>query len=221
MGVNKVRRSIPWANFLLYGGIALLSIVLTLIFIWEADTIGAIILLSVDAAFIGVALIVFLSWYFSKPNYVEEEYSIYVWSSGSLYPESPTGRDDLRRALDVFVNKLPVLINAQLPETVPEQMITTGDLINMLNQSCIEFSAKKLSMFSIGWSIKDAAGLQQGKSVRLHCQGSMVKSALYHELQHMVDEVILHCIPDYSHSRKDWWALTDKLKEIATSTGVG
>lgn len=216
----SARRHLPWIDFILYGGLALLSIVLTLIFVWNTELGGVLALLATTTGFVVVAFVVIIRWYVSEPDYTEDTYGVSVWTDGIWQLGSTAGRINLKKALDVFVKKLPSLITKLLPETAPEQMVTSGDLSAMLYSSRLEFRDKKLGTAGIGWSVKDAAGLQQGRGIMLRWQGSLVRSALFHELFHMVDEMILRMAPDYKHERNEWWALVGTLKDEATAAGV-
>jgi hypothetical protein len=85
----------------------------------------------------------------------------------------------------------------------------------MLRGARIEWSSKPITLVGRFWSVRDKAGLQQGKGVMVHWQGSVLTSALFHELHHMVDEIILKRGPDYKHEDKEWWDLVPELKRRA------
>ncbi len=211
-----MKRHIPWIDFVLYGGLALLSVVLALVFVWDTEVGGVVALLATTLGFVTVAVVVFFRWFLSQPDFVIDQYGVYVWTGDLNHLKTDTAKERLTEVLDLFVRALPEFIKKEMPENCPEQMVTSSDLSQMLYESRIEFCRNKITLFSkFGWTVKDKAGLQMGKGVMVRWTNSFIKSALYHELFHMVDEIILKRSPDYKHE-EEWWKLLSKLKVAAT-----
>jgi hypothetical protein len=215
-----MKRHIPWIDFILYGGLALLALVAGTIFLMYAEAAGAIVsIVGMTLGFVVVAVVVFFRWFRSQPDFYEDTYGIAVWTDGISVLKQPAGKDNFKRVVDLFVTELPGLIKKHMAPTAPEQIIESSDLSRMLYQSRVEFRKEKLTVFSkLGWSVKDKAGLQQGKGIMLHWTGSIAGSALFHELLHMVDEVVLKRGPDYRHTNQEWWRMVVELKRIAALT---
>jgi len=92
-------------------------------------------------------------------------------------------------------------------------------LRDMLKDSRIEWSPKKVSWVARYGAVMDKEGLQKGKGVMVHLDltyGTIAKSALFHELIHMVKEVVLQQDPDAKHEDKAWWpSVPNQLKALA------
>lgn len=209
-----MRGYVPWKDWLLFGGIALLSVVGSVIAALtpqEWSTGKIVVLVLVPVAFVTIAVIVLLAKYRSKPDFVDK-HGIAVWADG--IPEV-RNVEKFERAVFVFVRVLPELIRRQLPQDAPEREVTSQHLKKMFRGARVEWSRKPISLFSRwGWSMKDKAGLQQGKGAMVYWNGSLVTSAMYHEFFHMVDEVILGRY-DPTHSRRPWWSLVPEMKALA------
>jgi hypothetical protein len=151
--------------------------------------------------FIAVFLLFFFRWYNSRPNYFTK-HGTAIWMDGinAVY------RARMEHALDYYIAKLLELAKNQMTDL-------KGKLPFMLKGASIEWSRKLISSMGIGWKVKDKAGLQSGKNIKVHWPGSIKNSTLFHELHHMVDEVVLGLGPDYEHKRTQWWNLIRKLKE--------
>ena len=194
-----MEKKVPWDNFIRYGSFTLLGL---------AGLICALILdpsppalISAGSAFLGffvVFLVVIFKWYFSTPDYTTKQGTA-VWTDGLKIIDK--GR--METVLDFYIKNL----SKYAPYDV-----SPVRLEYMLKNSNIEWSRKSVSGIGLGWLVKDKAGLQSGKYVKLHWTGSIVRSALYHELHHMVDEIILGVTPDYKHERIEWWSVIEKLK---------
>jgi hypothetical protein len=83
----------------------------------------------------------------------------------------------------------------------------------MLKGAQIQWSRGLISSIGLGWKVKDKAGLQSGRCIKVHWPGMIKHSALFHELHHMVDEIVFGREPDYEHQRTKWWELIKKLKD--------
>jgi len=214
-----MRRYIPWVDILLYGGMAVLAVaaeVFVLFFAEGVTVVGHTVMGAATAAFISVAAVVLLKRYTSRPDYIDN-HGVAVWTGGVHVL-----RDDLRvyRVMQFFAQRLPALMVAEFPAYLHGNAVTTESILNMYYGMRIEWRRKPLNVMSRwGWTMKDKAGLQQGKGVKLHWKGSVVDSALYHELLHAVDELILQQPPDYKHE-KAWWKLIVPLKYQARTNGM-
>jgi hypothetical protein len=208
-----MRRPIPWFNFIFYGGLALISVVASIIVPFLTDELPAwLCMWLTSAGFVTVAFVVFYSWLRSVPDYTEDTYGVSIWHGDVI--QLRQAKDAHKNMFDFFVKTLPQLIDEHLPETAPEREITPQKISSMLYGSFLQWTTKKISLMGIGWSVKDVAGAQRGKGMMVMWNGSMAGSALFHELFHMVDEIILGIV-DYKHERKDWWALVSELKRLA------
>lgn len=196
-------RKILLIDLLLYGGLALVSVVVSIIAAltpqeWPAGKI--LVLGLVPSAFVAVALVVFLSRIFTKWDYKTTQ-GCYVWSSKSGQPSPIT----VNSMLDFFEKELPKLCVTYAP------MITENILKFTLPDVRIEFRDKPLGLCGIGWLVKDKAGLQQGTGIMVYWTGPESIATLYHELLHLVDEEICGKAPDYKHEDIVWWSFADKL----------
>lgn len=214
-----MRGYVPWADWLLYGGLALVAVVGAVIAAitpqyWDTGKI--LVLILVPAAFVVVASIVLISKYWSRPDFISK-HNISVWTDGIAID-----KDQFERLTYVFVRILPALIQTYIPkEDEDRRSLSTGALRAMLHNARVEWRKKPITLLSrLGWSVKDKAGLQQGRGVMLHWTGSIVSSAYYHELLHMVDEVILKREPDYAHRDVNWWGLVAHLKRAAATDAL-
>jgi hypothetical protein len=208
-----MRRSIPWVDFILYGSMGVVGLVVSIAVPFTTDEIPAwISTWAAGLGFIVVALVVFCRWFKSQPDYQEDTYGVSIWHGGIRQLKNAKAAH--KNLFNFFVDALPPLIAKHLPETAPERGVTPQKLSAMLYGARLEWSGRPVSAIGIGWTMKDKAGLQQGRSMVVHWNGSVAGSALFHELLHMVDDVILG-IYDPKHERKDWWALVPKMKSIA------
>ena len=214
-----MRRYVPWVDILVFGGLAALALTaqLLVLFIGEDVTVaGHTAMGATTAAFIFIAIVVLLKKYKSRPDYIDN-HGVSVWTDGIQVL-----RDDLRvyRAMQFFAQRFPVLIAAELTLHSQEQAVTSAQIIRMYDKMQITWRRKPLNVMSRwGWTMKDKAGLQQGKSIMLHWKGSVTDSALYHELIHAVDELLLKQPPDYKH-KKAWWKFVVPIKYQAKVKGI-
>ena len=205
-----MKKSIPWIDFILYGGLALLSlagVVLTLIVGTELP--GYIVAGATATGFVVIAVVVFFRWWNSRPDYYVDP-GVSIWNSG--IPELTA--QAMKTVFEYYIRMLPKIIgDFGMADRYPE--VTANALREMLRNARVEWTRKPITLIARFWSVKDKAGLQQGKGVMVHWQGSVKDSALFHELHHMVDEIILKRGPDYKHEDKEWWHLVPELKQRA------
>ncbi|RLC88667.1 MAG: hypothetical protein DRJ03_01980 [Chloroflexi bacterium] len=200
-----MRPSVPWVNFILYGGLALLAFTAA---VWAScyeQPIGAFVSVWAAAAgFLAVFVVVFVGWFVRFPTFIARGVS--VWD-GDIRFITETAVVD---ALKFYVERLPTLLEEQ--HMAEKHVVTSDALWTMLFTAQIEWTDKPITLISRFWQIRDANGLQQGKSIMVRWTGSISGSALFHELHHMVDEIVLKRSPDHKHENKHWWALVPMLK---------
>jgi len=209
-----MRRYIPWEDWLLFGGMAAgatLGSVCAALTPQEFPLGKIVTLISVPLAFIVIAVIVLVSKYRSRPSFVDQ-HGISVWN-GDV---KNITRASFEANVNFFIATLPRLIRSQFPDGALEHRVTGEQLDKMFDGARVEWQKGAITLLSKwGWSIKDKAGLQQGKAIRVQWGRTIADSALFHECLHMVDELVLQRAPDYAHENKSWWALVSELKRLA------
>lgn len=215
-----MRRYVPWLDILTYGGMALAAVVacvIAAVTIQEWDTGKVVTLTTVPAAFVLIAVLVLVKKFKAYPRYVAE-YKVGVWTNVEIMGNYEPSRTGMNRALRGFVEELPRLIEQNAERLQEEETnITSEDLAEMLKGATVEWRWDYISLMSIGWTVKDAAGLQRGRSVMVKWSRNIFATALYHELLHMVDEIVIGREPDYKHENKSWWDLIPDLKKKIAS----
>jgi hypothetical protein len=205
-----VRRFVPWFNFILYGGLALLALgAATWVSCYE-QPIGAYIAAWATAAgFLGVFVVIFFKWFSKRPDYIV--HGAAVWTAGIRY----LYKQHMDDALEFYITRLPQLLEEANLEKYEGKYgkVTSSKLACMLVGARVEWTDRAISMATRFWTIRDANGLQQGRDVMVRWMGGIAGSALFHELHHMVDELILERGPDYAHANKAWWDLVPLLKK--------
>lgn len=205
-----MRRFIPWTDIVLYGGLALVSTAGSL---WAAFTpqewtVGAIVAaIAVPLAFIIVASVVIGGKLLSRPDY--EVHGMAVWQDGVSGINMKVRMD---KAIQHFVDTFPDIAQAH----GFDGRIQTEVLNRLLDGSRCEWRTRRLSIVSRwGWSVKDAAGLQSGRSIMVQWLGSITDSAWHHELGHMVRQKVLGKDIDYQHEDEKWWAAVKRVRDDA------
>jgi len=199
-------------DILLYGGLALIATVLSIVlaFFQESWDVGkVIVMITVPLAFVGIALVVLLRQYFSMPDWTTEQ-GMLVWSKSIPFFDYETGKQILDKFLDSFANRLPKLMQRNCgfcpfgPQAVRSLFLNTK----------LQWTTKPISLMGIGWSVKDKAGLQQGFSIMVHWSGgSLTKTALTHELMHLVRQKLVSKQIDYKHEDRAWWTIVKPLNK--------
>lgn len=188
-----MKKYVPWIDFVLYGSISLLTVVVTLIAAltsqeWTYEKIIAISV--VPTAIVCICLVILLTKIFTKPNYVTK-HGCLVWS-GSVGPS----KEELEKFIDFYIEKLPILW----------PYVKEVDLVKMFDGAKLEFTDKLITIFGIGWTAVDKEGLQWLKNVKVkYITGKLERTALAHEFHHMADEVVFGIAPDYEHKNVLWW----------------
>lgn len=202
-----MRRFIPWTDIALYGGLAAVSTAGSL---WAAFTpqewtVGAIVAaIIVPLGFIVVAAVVIGGKLLSRPDY--HVYGMHVWTADG---DQPVG-SRMKEAVKHFIETFPGIARAH----GFDGRIQSGTLEELFRGVSCEWRSKPLTVFSRwGWSVKDKAGLQSGKSIMVQWLGSITGSAWHHEVGHMVRQLLLHKSVDYRHEDEEWWAAIRRVKE--------
>lgn len=191
-----VRRWIPWQDFAVFGGIPLLytALVIGAAFTsqeWPAVKLTITAVVGV-ALYAGFALVVLRRWCW-RPTYITRMGTL-VWTNG-LDIESEQVADAM-----CFYAANVGRAHKRLDESV---------ILSLFSTARVEFTKRP-----IWWGDRQSNGLQRGKAVVVRWLGGFGENAFFHELHHMVDEVLLGVKPDYKHERKQWWALISDLKRV-------
>jgi hypothetical protein len=202
-----VHRYIPWTDFLLYGGLAVVSVAAAIWAVltpqdWEVGGVIAVIL--VPSAFVVLAVVIIGGKLLSRPDFVV--FGMSVWMGDVV---APSAKFVMVEAIEVFVEKFPGLARKH----GFDGRVQSGALTKMIDGVRCEWRSGKISMISRwGWAVKDKAGLQSGKSIVVQWRGEISESAFYHELGHMVREMVLNIDVDYKHEDVEWWEAVREVK---------
>lgn len=215
-----MRRFIPWTDIAVYGGLALLSVVASLLAVitpQEWTTGGIIAAITAPLAFVVLAIVIIGGKLLRRPDY-QALLNSYGGHTGSVAVWTVAGepvRDDMEDALSHFAVGAADRLTAI---GTYHSMLHIGryeKCWSMLAGASIEWSKGKVGAMGIGWKVKDKAGLQSGKYIKLQWTGSIKNSALFHELGHMVQELILkRPIPDYKHEDTEFWDMISEIERI-------
>jgi hypothetical protein len=104
----------------------------------------------------------------------------------------------MENSLDFYINRLP--------ELTPN--ITEAQIRFALKNSRIEWYNAPIPCYA---SEKGCAGLQQYKLIMVEWKLALYKSAFFHEIHHMMDELLWDNF-DYVHENS-WWSLIPQLNE--------
>lgn len=155
-----------------------------------------------------------------QPDFRDIRYGVSVWAGGIDYFSKRVGRKAHRGALKFFVSHLPRISREFLPPSAPECGLTSNRLEKMLRGVRVQWKRGPIRRWRYwGWSAVDIAGAQKRNTIVLRWQETISMSALFHELQHMVDEVVFGRY-DPKHQNEPWWRLTLKLKQEANASGA-
>jgi hypothetical protein len=197
----------------LHGGLSLLATIVFVIALVADTPLQGIIVAGLSAA--GFILIAIAKVIQSKP--VLPQYKTKQGTEIFSDVESVLGNymptpDEMDQALDFFAYTLPLLTSSNPYLSGPEQSLSQPEILRMFDGAKIHWRKDKTTMFRRYWKCVDKSGLQDGKECIVHWPGGVIQSALFHELIHMIDEVILKRAPDYAHKNMHWWELIVFLK---------
>jgi hypothetical protein len=169
---------------------------------WDIPKIIASII--TPLAFLGFSSGYIIKRWTQKPDYIVplkdcKEDGISVW--GSFVKQ-----EVMKNAANYFICEFSKLTD--LNELI---------VYNAIKQSSVQWTKTRITMMGPGWYVKDKAGLQKGKRVIVHWNGSIRMSALFHEWIHMVDDYVRGAeegpqyVPDYKHDKIKWWSYESAL----------
>ncbi len=138
-------------DLLLYGGMALLATVVSIVFAcyqdtWEVGKIIAMILAPLN--FIVIAVVVLLRQWFSRPDWTTEQ-GMLVWSKNIPFFNDEDGKRILDKYLDSFANRLPKIMKARYgfctfgPQAVRSLFLSTK----------LQWTTKPISLIGINLSV--------------------------------------------------------------------
>lgn len=206
------KRILPTLDVIVVGGLALIVdivMVIALLTAQEWGVGGVVAALSCAIGFNGVALIIFLRRWLTEPDFITAQ-GTGVWTGGI----SAITKELMEEALDFYVD---ALIRLQAEESASMKLVSLAlernHLEDMLKGASIDWRNGPVTVLWPRIGTIKAYELQWGKTMLVQWLGSVSKSAFFHGLQHMVDEIILGEWPDYDHTDSSWWALVDKLNK--------
>lgn len=201
-----MRRFIPWQDIAFYGGLALMSIIAG---VWCALTsqewnVGKVVaLVAVPVGYLMVACVVILGRLFTRPTYVTRD-GVAVWAT-----KDGPGEHAMGFACGFFIDAMLNLCEDNMEaDWFPRELI-----LRVMSEAKIEWRSKPITLLSrYGWRVKDKAGLQQGTNIMVYWPGSIKESALFHELGHMVRQLVFKQEIDYKHEDKEWWGMISEIQ---------
>lgn len=190
-------------NILIFGALAALSLGAFITALCHNQTIPVIIVGAVTVTgFLAVFGATVYYYFAGQPDYVLKS-GTQVWVRKINSLPKPLMEDALefyrREIVDRFKNH----------RTHP---IVYDDMDKLYRDLNIKWSKKPVQAVGRGWVVDKAAGLQKGNVILVHWKGTVCGSALFHEINHAIDELILKIPPDYAHERKDWWEAVREIK---------
>lgn len=210
MSQTNFKRILPTPDIIALGGLSVVVDVAMAIAIFTTQPwpLGAIVTaLSCAIGFNGVALIVFLRRWLTKPDFITKQ-GTGVWTGGI---EAIT-KELMEEALDFYVDKM---MQMQAEESASMKLVSLAlernNLEDMLKGASIDWRSGPVTVLWPRVGVIKAYELQWGKTMLVQWLGSVPKSAFFHGLQHMVDEIVLGEWPDYDHVDTSWWALVDRF----------
>lgn len=203
-----MRGYMPWFEIYVYSGVVLIvgiiAAILTIIYGGITPIEG---MLSLWGCFVSFVLVCFLfvrQATHKQPTFVTK-HGIAVWTNGV----SNASQQVIEVATEFYIHSV-VTDNALRVASIYDK-VTPAALERMFQGSTLEWKKSIITMAGYGWSVKDVAGLQQGKSVIVQWNEDIKKSALFHEWHHMVDEIVLNRAPDYAHTNILWWGVLTRI----------
>ena len=187
----KKHRWIPWIDVIIFAGVPMLftvAVIASLFFeqLWPPAKIGIAIAVPMMAWAIFGALI-FQKWK-ARPSFTLVS-GTRVWVANGIDVTAA----DVASALTLYANRV-----ARAHTRLDLQTV-----LSMLGCARIEFRSG---------SIGGKNGLQKGNGIIVNWLGGFGGNATFHELHHMVDELLLGVPVDYKHERAAWWDLVGDIK---------
>jgi hypothetical protein len=153
---------------------------------------GIVTLIACGIAALGVIVIIGIYTIGNAPSYYTK-HDVAVWTNGI----NQITKDLMEAALDTYIERVCL----HRPDIKKEA------LLDMYSRMMVVWFTDTVGAVGIGYSLHDKEGLRGGYVIHLHWTGSVTSSALFHEVHHMVDDVILHKPSDYQHTDKAWWTV--------------
>ena len=201
-----ITRIVKNIDLIISGSFVLIAILAS---IWAAitpQTWNAGMIVSLIGATSGFAIgfgmfVVKLFW--GKPTYTTKQGTkVYIGSSS-------INQNLCEKALDFFVIHF-----AELYKYANE-----AQLKDMLTKTIIIFSKEPLESIGKGYYLTNCAGLQLGYTIGVcSLNGKITGTAIFHELAHEVDLVILGKDTDYSHSDTELWGVVGQIENLWSTT---
>jgi hypothetical protein len=191
---------VPWLDFFLFGGFFLFSAAVLIVTLLNDPTLTAIIVFSVSTAGFGVVFtFILVRWFKSLPDFCLTDGTL-VWTDGinTITPGL------MQRALDFYQRRLVKFIF-----TINEAKVREA-----IASLCIWWSKDLVSFHSKSYHLVDKEGLQLGKDIKVHWRGTVSSSALFHEIHHVVQEVVMLKYPDLEHNDREWWQIEQEISKI-------
>jgi hypothetical protein len=115
-----------------------------------------------------------------------------VWTNGIDVP-----RAAMETAVRAVIDRLPLLVDHRVEGPALESMFAIAR---------VEFVRGPILLGD-----HEVAGWQRGPYMRVRWLGGLHENAFFHEVIHMVHDVVLRSNPDYRHSLHIWWSACAEL----------
>lgn len=203
-----MRGYMPWFEIYVYSGVALIvgiiAAIATILYGTITPVEGLACLWGCVVAFMIVCYLFVLKAIDKQPTFVTQ-HGIAVWTNGI----SNASKQVIEVATEFYIHA--VVTDTALRVASIYDKVTPAALERMFQGSTLEWKKSSITMAGYGWSVKDVAGLQQGKSVIVQWNDNIKQSALFHEWHHMVDEVVLNRATDCAHTNVLWWGTLTRM----------
>lgn len=224
MSQSNFRRILPIPDIVAFVGLALIVDIVAIIALCTKQTweIGAIVAFSACVVgFNGVAFALFLRRWLTKPDFFTK-HGTAIWTNGI----KEITKELVEEALDFYIGEMvrarveaidAIKVLNQQPKTPVEMWnlldprLTLEKINEMLNGASIEFRNVPITVIWPHLGTIKAYELQWGNTMMVQWLGAISKSAFFHGLQHMVDELVLGKLPDYKHEDLLWWQLVERF----------
>lgn len=195
----------PWRDLLMYGGLALASIIGAIVAAATPQewTVGKLVVITVvPLAFTAICVMVLALRVMGIPHFTS--LGIGHWVPRKLR-HGPT-----RKKMEVELQRVTSLFAELLPEEARAQgfdhRVQEDSILNRLRWVRCTWTCQRINWISRwGWEVRDKAGLQSGRSIVVQWRGSTLNSAYIHELGHLLRQQLLGLPVDYAHQDRRWW----------------